>query len=254
MTWEIHQKDAIEGLRGLEGASIDLMCTDPPYDTLERHRARGTTTRLKKSKSSSNEWFDTVDADYFGRFFQEAFRVMKPGTDVYVMGNEEASEFIKPAMRNAGFEMRKSIVWWKVGKKTTVECPHCGKTSAHTHQMGRPGMGYPMRSCWEMIMLGRKGRRPKPDDLSVRNVQPVPVDVIEAPAVLKRGAYPTEKPVELLELLVRQSSAKGETVLDPFAGSGSTAEAARRNGRFFLGFDTSESAIESFGSRMSRWR
>ena len=49
--------DAVEWLKEFPDESVDLVVTDPPYESLEKHRAVGTTTRLKHSKASSNEWF-----------------------------------------------------------------------------------------------------------------------------------------------------------------------------------------------------
>ena len=55
------QADAIEFLRELPDASVDLLLMDPAYESLEKHRKRGTTTRLKQSKASSNEWFEIFE-------------------------------------------------------------------------------------------------------------------------------------------------------------------------------------------------
>jgi site-specific DNA-methyltransferase (adenine-specific) len=49
--------DAVAWLRDLPSESVDLVVTDPAYESLEKHRAIGTTTRLKHSKASSNDWF-----------------------------------------------------------------------------------------------------------------------------------------------------------------------------------------------------
>lgn len=70
-------------------------------------------------------------------------------------------------------------------------------------------------------LLLREGRRPG----NRRNLP----DVLSAPRVV--CGYPTEKPVALLRTLILQSSQRGELVLDPFCGSGSTGRAARELGR-----------------------
>lgn len=57
MSSKIYKKDVFEMLSSLQNESIDLILTDPPYESLEKHRKVGTTTRLKNSKSSSNKWF-----------------------------------------------------------------------------------------------------------------------------------------------------------------------------------------------------
>ncbi|MHA1988316.1 MAG: site-specific DNA-methyltransferase, partial [Promethearchaeota archaeon] len=59
MIYSIYNCSALFLLNSLEDESIDLIITDPPYESLEKHRRKGTTTRLKQSKSSSNKWFKT---------------------------------------------------------------------------------------------------------------------------------------------------------------------------------------------------
>lgn len=246
MTHEIKLTDAMQGLGALASGSVDLIVTDPAYSSLEKWRDMGTTTRLKKSKQSSNSWFPTVENSYFGPFFEECYRVLRKGTDIYVMCDEVTGDVLKPMMHEVGFELRKSLIWWKVGKEVEVPCEHCGNVLTHMNKPGVPGMGYPYRSQWEMILLGRKGKRPAPEDKSVRNVLPVPW-------IKSRSAYPTEKPVALCEILIKQSSSAGELVLDPFAGSGSCGEAAHNLGREFLGFDVQQDSLDYFEARKSQW-
>lgn len=57
---KLFQNDAVTWLSTLADASVDLLITDPPYESLEKHRKIGTTTRLKLSKSSSNQWFSII--------------------------------------------------------------------------------------------------------------------------------------------------------------------------------------------------
>jgi site-specific DNA-methyltransferase (adenine-specific) len=246
---EMRMVDALAGLRGLDDESVDLVVTDPPYDTLEKWREMGTTTRLKQSSMSSNEWFPTVDFDYLRRTFTECHRVMRRGTDCYVMCDEETGDALKPILREIGFELRKSLIWHKVGKREKVSCPNCGAHVCDRHTKGTPGMGYPYRSVYEMVLLARKGKRKLPEDKSVRNF----LEVLPVPWIKHGDAYPTEKPVGLCEILIRQSSDEGELVLDPFAGSGSCGEAAFNLRRNFLGFDVEQRAIDYFHERRQGW-
>jgi len=246
MSHEIKLIPALEGMRELEDESVDLILTDPPYDTLEKWRNMGTTTRLKDSKQSSNEWFPTLTFDELKKVFVESYRVLRKGTDCFVMCDEETGDALKPILRDIGYELRKSLIWWKVGKQVDINCEKCGHHVTHTNKPGVPGMGYPFRSQWEMILHARKGKRPAPENRSIRNVLPMPW--------IKSGtAYPTEKPVELLEILIKQCSDAGELVVDPFAGSGSCGEAAFNLGREFLGFDVQQEALDYFARRKAHW-
>lgn len=67
----------------------------------------------------------------------------------------------------------------------------------------------------------------------------------------EKTGYPTQKPLKLLERIVRVHSNPGEVVLDFFAGSGTTGEAAARNGRGFLLIDQSPEAIAIMRRRLA---
>src|SRR5690242_3919304 len=66
---KLFQGDAVTWLGGLPAGTVDLVVTDPPYESLEKHRAVGTTTRLKQSKASSNPWFRVFPNARFPELF-----------------------------------------------------------------------------------------------------------------------------------------------------------------------------------------
>jgi site-specific DNA-methyltransferase (adenine-specific) len=111
-------------------------------------------------------------------------------------------------------------------------------------------MGYPYRSSYEFILLAQKGKRSPPEDRGVRNFFS---DIAEVEWIKNPDAYPTEKPVELYERLIQQSSSEGALVLDPFAGSGACGEAAFNLRRNFLGFDVEQKALDYFERRRQHW-
>jgi site-specific DNA-methyltransferase (adenine-specific) len=210
-TFQLDQKDAVEWLRGLPSESLDLVVTDPPYESLEKHRAIGTTTRLKQSAGSSNPWFGVFANARFAELFAEVFRVLKRHTHFYLMCDAETSFIAKPIAEAAGFKFWKPLVWDKLSI----------------------GMGYHYRSRYEFILFFEKGKR-RLNDLGT-------ADVLQVPRV--RNGYPAEKPVRLLETLISQSTKVGDLVADPFMGSGSAGVAALNLGRCFLGNDIADNAL-----------
>ncbi len=213
------QQDAVDWLRSMPDASVDLVLTDPAYESLEKHRAIGTTTRLKHSKASSNDWFAIFPNRRFPEFFREVHRVLRRNRHFYLFCDPETAFVAKPLAEAAGFKFWKPLVWDK--KKI--------------------GMGYHYRSRYEFILFFEKGKR-KLNNLGV-------ADVIECPRVYK--GYPTEKPVPVSELLVRQSTQPGEFVIDPFMGSGSVGVASVRAGRHFAGSDICEEALAVSRNRLA---
>ncbi len=202
--------DAVTWLRSLPDASVDLVVTDPPYESLEKHRAVGTTTRLKHSKASSNDWFEIFGNERFEELFLEVHRVLKKDRHFYLFCDSETMFVAKPIAEAAGFRFWKPLVWDKVAI----------------------GMGYHYRARYEFILFFEKGKR-KLNNLGVP-------DILTAKRVYR--GYPTEKPVSVAETLVLQSTQPGELVIDPFMGSGSTGAAAIGAGRRFAGTDTCEEA------------
>ncbi|EGR1045547.1 site-specific DNA-methyltransferase, partial [Vibrio cholerae] len=215
---KVFKEDAVRWLSTLADASVDLIVTDPPYESLEKHRNVGTTTRLKVSKSSSNQWFEIFPNERFESLLREVYRVLKKNSHFYLFCDQETMFVIKPIAEKVGFKFWKPIVWDKVSI----------------------GMGYHYRSRHEYILFFEKGKR-KLNDLGVP-------DVLQCKRVFR--GYPTEKPVELIEVLISQSSNENQLVVDPFFGSGSTLIAARNLSRSYMGCDISESAHFHFMNRL----
>jgi site-specific DNA-methyltransferase (adenine-specific) len=221
---KIYTGDCEDLLDSLPDESVDLCIIDPAYESLERHRALGSTTRLKHSKSSSNDWFQTFPNARYTMLFQKLFRVMKNGTHIYIFCDEETRDIItigwspiNPNARplpfspllHAGFKYWKSIIWNKVV----------------------PGMGYHYRVQHEFIIMAEKVLRANKHKQLNDHVLG---DVFSIKRLKGPDYYPTEKPLAVVEPLVLNSSKEGDTVLDFFCGSGVVGEACKRHNRNFI--------------------
>ena len=102
------------------------------------------------------------------------------------------------------------------------------------------GMGYHYRARYEFVLFFEKGKR-RLNDLGIP-------DIIAVPRI--RGGYPAEKPVEVADVLIRQSTHVGDLVVDPFMGSGSVGVAAVTLGRRFLGNDLNPEAVQIAARRL----
>lgn len=239
---QITQADAISFLRALDDETVDLILTDPAYESLEKHRAIGTTTRLTR------KWFPIFRNIDYPALFAELYRVLKRNSHCYVFcdqatflilaGREIIDGVEQPSLvERAGFRFWKGIVWDKL----------------------RRGMGYHYPASHELILFLEKGKRKLRtnkirDVIEVEDVEAgcphcgAPIadaipDVLKHQSIRTKGAYPTEKPEELIKILINESSAPGDLVLDCFGGSFVTASAALSLCRRFTGCDISEDAI-----------
>lgn len=241
-----HQGDAFEWLRSIPPAVADLFTTDPPYASLELHRAKGSTTRLKESDGSSNKWFGVVPNERLPELVDHAYRILKNDRHFWLFCDEATETVIKFQQllldgaclprRNSdgsfptksGFKLWKSAIW----VKTTLD----GETP-------RAGMGYHLRGAAERIMFFEKGKR-KLNDLGMP-------DVFCGPAL--RTGYPTAKDIDVVKALVAQSTVEGELVVDPFMGGWTTAEAALSQGRRVIGNDIADLSLATGRRRLAQW-
>ena len=165
MTATLHQGDAVTWLRALPSGSVDLIDTDIAYESLEKHRAIGTTTRLTSS------WFEIFRNERFPELLAELYRVLARDSHLYVICDQEtAFDVVKPMGIAAGFTWWKALVWDK----------------------RKIGMGYHYRARFEHVCFLEKGKR-RLADLGIP-------DVLEHERV--RDGYPTEKPVAVGDVLV----------------------------------------------------
>lgn len=198
-----------------------IIITDPPYWTLDKWREVGTTTRLGGHRNADErdegKWFDTIDANTLWELMNEMWRVLKNNSHAYIFCDHETLRYVLSYADDMDWRKVKPLVWDKVNQ----------------------GMGYTYRCRYEFIVFLEKGKR-RLNNLSIP-------DILTVKKVV--NGYPTEKPVELMEILIKQSSQQGEVVCDPFFGSGSVAIAARNLSREFIGCDISPKAHEYFNKR-----
>ena len=198
-SFELSPQDAVSWLRDQPAESVDLLITDPAYESLEKHRADRHHDAAEAQQVVEQRLVpDLPERALRASCSSEAFRVLRRDTHFYLFCDAETMFVAKPEAERAGFKFWKPLVW----DKRTI------------------GMGYHYRARYEFILFFEKGKR-RLNDLGV-------ADVISVPRI--HGGYPAEKPVEVSEVLIGQSSQPGDVVADPFMGSGSVGVAAAAAG------------------------
>jgi len=212
--WRIDQSDCLDFLESLPESSVDCIVTDPAYSGMNQHMQFGHGRIVGRySEPGNSRWFQEFhdDPETFARLLDECHRVLRPDRHIYVMFDSFSLLSLGALMRQR-FQVKGVIVWDKVNI----------------------GMGHYFRRRHELIVFACKGHR----RLSRRDLS----DVWRIKRI-HRGAYPTQKPVELFSRMLTGSVEEGMLVCDPFCGSGSSAVAALAAGCHFLGADISAAAV-----------
>ena len=191
------------------GNKVDLIVTDPPYKTTSRGSSGGTGGMLKDQLFKDGMVFKHNDVE-FSDWLSVLFEILKDGGHAYIMTNNKNLKNMLIAIEDAGFNIFKTLVW--------------AKNTAITNM-------YYMDSH-EYIIFCRKGKSQKINNCGTKSVLN-----FDNP---REKLHPTEKPVDLMKVLIDNSSSEGEIVLDPFMGSGSTGVACMQSNRNFIGIEIDE--------------
>lgn len=211
----LYNENCLDTLKAIPSESIDLIVTDPPYKVTSRGSS-GTMGGYWKSDIAKKGQIFKNNNISCKEYLPEFYRILKEKTICYVMcNNTNLQEMINVGIE-CGFSFVKCLIWEK-GNKI------CGR--------------YYM-NCFEYIILFRKGGDRTINYCGTPDILKVPIKKLKD----KNGKnlHDTEKPVELMEILVKNSSNENEIVLDPFMGIGSTGVACKNLERQFIGIEIDE--------------
>jgi len=217
---KIYNMDCMEGMKQFPDKSIDLVVTDPPYKIVQGGCSNKAVTINACGGILNKHDGDNIELVKKGKIFNhneiqfnewlpEIYRVLKDNSHCYIMINGRNLSKLQMEAEKVGFEFH-NIIGWDKGNAT-------------------PNKWYMQRL--EFILFLFKGEAKNINNMGTTTLLQVPN--------IKRGTklHPTEKPVDLMKVLIENSSNEGDLILDPFMGAGSTALACKELNRNFIGFE-----------------
>jgi site-specific DNA-methyltransferase (adenine-specific) len=223
---KIYNMDCLEGMKLIPDNSIDLIVTDPPYKTTSRGNAGNSGGMLQKDINRKGQVFKHNNIK-ISDYMPELFRILKEGSHFYIMTNHVNLYEMLTVGQEVGFYFTKSLIWNK----------------------GNKIMGQAYMSQFEYILFFRKGRFKRINNCGT-------ADILNIPNKKTKGAdgknlHDTEKPIELMKILIENSSNEGDIVLDPFIGIGSTAIACLETNRNYIGFELDKQYYDIANKRIN---
>lgn len=202
------QGDCLELMKDIPDGSVDLVVSDIPYRL------------ISGGCINSTVYFKSIPSVYvkqgkifkhnnikFSEWLPSVYRVLKGNSHCYFMVNGRNLKDLQTEAEKVGFTYQNLLVWDK---------GNC-----------MPNRYY-MNAC-EFILFLRKGNAKNINNLGSKTIIRVPN--------VRNKTHPTEKPVDLMKILIENSSNENDIVLDPFMGSGSTGIACLNTNRSFIGIE-----------------
>lgn len=238
--YSLHLGDCLEVLEDINKESIDLIFADPPYKLsnggITCHSGR--IACVDKGEWDKSQGFDS-DYAFTKAWLNACDKVLKPNGSLWVSGTYHMIHSVAFALMEMGYHIINEIAWLKPNAPPNMSC-RCFTAShelliwakknynaKHTFnypQMKELNNGKQMRSFWEIPLTPKREKR--------------------------SGYHPTQKPLALLDRCILAASNPGDTILDPFCGSGSTGVSAVKLGRKFIGIEIDEGFINLTQKRL----
>jgi modification methylase len=224
--------DCIQILRTLPSGSVDLVFADPPYYLQLNNDLRRPNNSLVDGVDDDWDKFDDFAAyDRFTRaWIAEVRRVLKPDGSFWVIGSYHNIFRVGAVLQDLGFWILNDVIW----RKTNPMPNFRGRRFTNAHET----LIWSARDKNARYTFNYDTMKALNEDLQMRSDWLFPL--CGGPERLKidgQKAHPTQKPEALLHRVLMASTRAGDTVLDPFFGTGTTGAVARRLGRRFIGIE-----------------
>lgn len=214
----------------LDGKQADIMVTDPPYNIDYGNTISGAGRNIANDNMSDNEFYQFLLA-----FYKAAEANLKKGAPIYVFHSTKETLNFTKAMMDAGFKYAQTLVWYKnhftLGRQDYqwIHEPilYGWKEGAGHYFIDDRTLNTVFEDTKENLRKMNKGELVE----LVEKILDVPKTVIQDNKPSRSADHPTMKPITLCAKLIYNSSHEGDTVLEPFGGSGSTLIASEQLNR-----------------------
>jgi modification methylase len=227
---QILSGDCIAAMRSLPSASVDMVFADPPYNLQlggDLNRPDGSHVDAVTDDWDKFASFATYD-QFTREWLSEARRVLKPNGSLWVIGSYHNIFRVGAILQDLGYWILNDVVWRKANPMPNFKGTRF--TNAHETLIWA-SMGEKARYTFNYRTMKTLN-----DELQMRSDWVLPI-CSGAERLKKDGAkvHPTQKPEALLYRVMLATTHKGDVVLDPFFGTGTTGAVAKRLGRQWIG-------------------
>ena len=224
--------NCLEIIPRIRRESITTIFADPPYNLSNGGISckAGKMVSVNKGDWDKSRGF-AKDYEFTYNWIKLCKDVLKPDGSIWISGTPHNTYQVGHALQSLGFHILNEIIWYKPNAPPNLAC----RCFAHAH---------------ETILWAKKGKKSKhvfnyqemkkwddkitPSGKQMRSIWHIPLTPLNEK---QSGKHPTQKPIQLLKRIIASSSNKGDLILDPFNGSGTTGIVAKMLNRKYIGIE-----------------
>ena len=244
----IIEGNCLDALAKLPDASVDLVFADPPYNLQLTGQLRRPDQSLVDAVDDDWDQFDSF-AEYdalSAAWLSECRRILKPDGAIWVIGSYHNIFRIGKQIQDLGFWMLNDIIW----RKTNPMPNFRGRRFTNAHET----LIWAAKSSDAKYTFNYDAMKALNEGLQMRSDWYLPI--CNGSERLKDDsggkAHPTQKPENLLARVLLASTKRGDIVLDPFFGSGTTGAVAKRLGRHYIGIEQDKKYVALASQRIAQ--
>jgi modification methylase len=240
--------DCVEVMDSLPEASVDLIFADPPYNLQLTGDLRRPNNTLVDGVDDDWDKFASFKAyDTFSRkWLSAARRVLKDDGALWVIGSYHNIFRLGTALQDLGFWFLNDVIWRKSNPMPNFR----GKRFTNAHETL---IWCTKSSAQKRYTFNYSAMKALNGDLQMRSDWTLPIcSGNERLKVNGQKAHPTQKPESLLYRVILAASNPSDVVLDPFAGSGTTAAVSKKLGRTYIGIERDETYLALARQRLEK--
>ena len=229
----IINNDCIVALREIPSSSVDLVFSDPPYNL----QISGELTRPDQTLVAGvNECWDQFDSfkayDRFSKaWLKECHRILKPNGAIWVIGSYHNIFRLGKTLQDLGFWILNDVVW----RKTNPMPNFRGRRFTNAHET----LIWAAKSSNSKYQFNYDSMKMLNEDLQMRSDWSLPI--CSGQERLKdnfgKKIHPTQKPESLISRIILATTKRGDVILDPFFGTGTTGAVAKKLRRHYIGVE-----------------
>jgi len=242
--------DCIEMMRMLPTGSIDCVFADPPYNLQLRGELRRPDDSLVDGVD--DDWDQFADFSEYDRFTRawlaECQRLLRKDGSLWVIGAYHNIFRIGAILQDMGFWILNDVIWRKSNPMPNFR----GRRFTNAHET----LIWAAKSRASRHKFNYQAMKALNDDIQMRSDWLIPLCTGPERLRNRHGLklHPTQKPEALLHRVLLASTGHDDVILDPFAGTGTTAVVARRLGRHFIAIERHPAYVEAAWGRLRRTR